>query len=157
MDNAQYLIDEITLPTYLFICDNNREKCYWISLKNNKTLEQDYRTALKNNQKTFTIYISTNNDISTTHKIFIEDITLSNKLIATKKLASIKFTDYEKLNINTDDFEQSILNQLENLCMHKIENFWKDCKYNEIIQLAEEYKNSDKSILFKFNVILNEY
>lgn len=153
VDNAQYLIDEITLPTYLVVCDNNREKCYWVSLKNNQTLEQDYRTALKNNQKTFTIYISTNNDISTTHKIFIEDITLSNKLIATKKLASINFTDYKNLNINPDDFEQSILNQLENICLHKLQKLWQDCKYQEVIKLAEEYKKSDKSILFKFNIL----
>lgn len=153
LDNAQYLIDEITLPTYLVICDNNRKKCYWVSLKNNKTLEQDYRTALKNNQKTFTIYVSTNNDISTTNKIFIEDITLSNKLIATKKLASINFADYENLNINPDDFEKSMLNQLENICLHKLQKLWKDCKYQEVIKLAEEYKKSDKSILFKFNIL----
>lgn len=153
LDNAQYLIDEITLPTYLVICDNNREKCYWVSLKNNKILEQDYRTALKNNQKTFTIYVSTNNDISTTNKIFIEDITLSNKLIATKKLASINFADYENLNINPDDFEKSMLNQLENICLHKLQKLWKDCKYHEVIKLAEEYKKSDKSILFKFNIL----
>lgn len=38
MDNAQYLIEEIQIPSYLIICDNNSEKCYWSSFKTNAQL-----------------------------------------------------------------------------------------------------------------------
>lgn len=153
LDNAHYLIDEINIPTYLIVCDNNSEKCYWVSLKNDRALETNYRQALNNNQKTFSIHINTNNDISNTNSQFIEDVILTNKLIAVKSISKIQFNDYENININPDDCEQVLLNQIENVWISKMQILYSDNKYEEVLKLTEKYLNSDKSIMLKFNTL----
>jgi len=155
IDNAKYLIEEISMPTYLFVCDNNTEKCYWVSFKTDKTLNDAYRLALNNNQQTFSVHIDIVNDFSETHKEIIRDMAMSNKINASKLIQEINFYDYAGLSKNIDigNFKETLLNQIENVDLYEMQQLSEKEDFSALLELIEKNLKSDKSISFKFNTL----
>lgn len=157
MDNAQYLIEEIQIPSYLIICDNNSEKCYWSSFKTNAELKKSYVDAKNNNQENFSVHIDVNNLLVNDYDAILKDIELSLKFIGLESLKKINFYDYSELlnSINIEEAKKSLLLQLENIDLQEIMKAYATKQFECALRLIEKgIKSEDKTIFFKFNAIL---
>ncbi len=153
VDNAQYLIAEIQIPSYLIVCDNNTEKCYWASFKTDKKIKEDYLKAVENSQQTFNIHIDINNDFQLTAHDFFLDMESSLNFIVIDRMRKIKLNDYFNLSsqININDLRKSYAEQIEHIDLAELIDLEKNGEYKKIIEQAYKILNSDsKSVDLKY-------
>lgn len=154
IENAKYLIEEIKIPSYLIVCDNNLKKCYWVSFKTNQKLKEAYHNALEKKQNSFTIHLDVSNDFSANYNEIIKDIELSNKFIGLTTIKSINFYDYSEISktLNIDEVKKALLLQIENIDIKEIQKEYDNGNFQKALDLIDTIiKSNEKTNTCKFN------
>lgn len=158
ISNVNYLLNELSLPTFLFIVDINEKNTYWLNIKSDKNLKIEFKNAIKKRKKSLTLKISINNLLIKTLEKFHVEIKKTYDLIAIEKFNQINnkdFLDFIKNIDSIDDYIKNSENNISLLHFQKLYNLIREGKYKEVIDeselLIKKYQDDNEKI---FNILL---
>lgn len=155
LDNARYLLEEVSIPALLIIADIKQEKVYWIDLQSNMEFSKTYKIAKENEQNSLTIHIPINNEFEQKNfDLILGKIEETSNVIYIKaidKLDSLSFAKISSEIFEVDDAIAKIKSKEEALYAEKLTQLYSRKEIEKLFEEAEKlYSNLDKSIDLRY-------
>lgn len=138
LKNAEYIIDQIKIPTVLVVCDVISKNAFWTVFQANQELLLEYQTAVDRGQKTFTINIPTKNSLPTTLEGMLADLAKAGDFLALNQISKIEPPIYSEHVHRLPDIEPEILHLSEKLDIARSE---------KLFSLTREHKTAEAEAL----------
>lgn len=157
LPNVNYLLNEIKIPTFLFIVDVNTKNIYWKNIKCSKTIRSDFNAALKKQRKSILIKIPETNTFDDKRELFPGEIDLANSKIAFDGFNNIDNKTFINFIEDSDSLEKCIIDseiKLNLLYGSKLFKILESGEYDKVIEEADKIistiKGTNESI---FNIL----
>jgi hypothetical protein len=157
VNRAQYLLEQIEIPTAIILCDVTLNKVYWTGLHANVQLIQAYQEARKKKQDSFTIHFSTAKTFPESIREFLREMERSSQEITLKAAANISAQDYLKHMDHVGDIDAEMYHLKEKIDLTKAERLQRLVQQGNFdkadLFIAEILQSSESSGKLKFSAI----
>jgi len=160
--NAEYLLEQINIPTVFIVCDIKNNDTYWITFQGNKQIQEAYRIAIESSNDSLTIHIPQSNKLPATLDKMLEELARTARTILLRQYICITPRDYyeyieNQLNGDSIDGELRALKDRKELVeAKKLENLIISDKLGEAQKFIDEIVNNPlSSKRAKYYALLN--
>jgi hypothetical protein len=158
IDKAEYLIEQIEIPSVIVLVDNIQKKIFWTSVQSNTQLLEAYSVAKEGKQNSLTIHFNTQNSLPDTWTDLFIEMAKSCDFLALRRTSTVTdFTYLEHVKI-VEDIDAELYH------LRKKIDISTSLKLNQLIysnelQTAEDLviqilSSSDRSIEAKFDTLM---
>ncbi len=159
LNRAEYLIEQVKIPTAIVLCDVTAKIVFWTDIHTNQNLLQAYEAAKANRKNTFTIHFATENVLPNTLSEMLTALRKTGDIISLRRVANIQSPVYAEHIQNIKDVDAEIIHLREKIDISSAEKLYRLIRVHSTVEahklIQQILESNEASIQAKFNAMIH--